>query len=193
MTSHARQTRVSVEAYLEGEKRARVKHEYVAGRVFAMVGVSLAHNRITLNIASALRTHLAGGPCEVYIADVKVRVEAADAFYYPDAVVTCRPAEEDPYYLRHPCLVVEVLSPATEAIDRREKWLAYQRLESLQEYVLVAQVHREVVVHRRDPDGEWSVDTYTGAERLRLESVDGELDLDTVYERVDVAPAPPAD
>ena len=116
--------------------RRPVKHEYGAGQIFAMVGVSRDHNRIALNLFKLLEAHLYGGPCQIYVAEVKVRVEKADAFYYPDIAVTCDASDTEKYYLTHPCLIVEVLSPSTEGIDRREKLMAYQQLESLQEYIL---------------------------------------------------------
>ena len=175
---------LSVEDYLEGELRSEIRHEYVAGRVFAMTGASRAHNLIALNIVTALHAHLRGGPCKAFMSDLKVRVEKADAFYYPDIAVTCHPADTQAYYLTHPCLVVEVLSPSTEGIDRREKLLAYQSLDSLKEYVLVAQGAVQVEVYRRDGEGGWWLYTYTGGEELRLEAVDFALSVAAVYQDV---------
>ena len=184
MTSHARVLRLSVEEYLEGEKHATVKHEYVAGQSFAMVGVRLTHNRINGNLYRILAAHLDGGPCRVYFADVKVSVEAADAFYYPDVAVTCDPEDTEEYYLTRPCLIIEVLSESTEGIDRREKLLAYQQLDTLKEYVLVAQATRQVEVYRRERDDEWSLDTITGSDEIHLDSADLVMDMEGVYEGV---------
>ncbi|MDX1252877.1 MAG: Uma2 family endonuclease [Gammaproteobacteria bacterium] len=175
---------LSAEDYLEGELHSEIRHEYVAGRVFAMTGTSRAHNLIALNIATALHAHLRGGPCRVFMSDLKVRVEKADAFYYPDIAVTCHPADTQPYYLTHPRLIVEVLSPSTEGIDRREKLLAYQSLDSLDEYVLVAQDTVQVEVYRRDGTGGWWLYTCGEGEELRLDAVDLVLPVAAIYQDV---------
>ena len=187
MTSRALQQFLSVEEYLEGELYRPIKHEYVAGRIFAMVGVSQAHNLITGNMYNALRAHLRDTPCRIFFVDMKVRIEKANSFYYPDLAVTCDPADTEEYYLTHPCLIVEVLSPSTEGIDRREKLMAYQRLESLQEYILVSQEKEMVEVYRKDEQGNWWLDTYTEKDEFRLESVDLPLTMDAVYEDVNLA------
>ncbi len=171
-------------AYLAAERDSLVKHEYVAGEVFAMAGASKTHGTLALNAAFALRAHLRGGPCRTWVADMKVRVAAASAYYYPDVVVSCDArdlaADAPQDYLEAPRLIVEVLSPATETIDRREKWLAYRRLESLQEYVLIDQARRWVEVYRRTPEG-WAQDIHTDAEVLELASVGLALPLDELY------------
>ena len=92
---------------------------------------------------------------------MKIRVEAADAFYYPDVFVTCDPRDTEPYFKRFPCLIVEVLSPSTEAVDRREKLRHYRMLETLKEYMLVSIEERKVEIFRRELTGEWLVDTLT--------------------------------
>jgi Uma2 family endonuclease len=107
----ARLTYLSAEDYLALEQTSDIKHEYVAGQVFAMVGARDTHNTVALNIASRLMERLRGGPCCVFISDVKLRVEAADAFYYPDVFVTCDPRNIEPYFKRYPSVIVEVLSP----------------------------------------------------------------------------------
>ncbi len=180
MISHARLPHISVEDYLDNEKTAEVKHEYVAGRVFAMVGVSRTHNLVAGNLYAMLRDHVESGPCQVFVADVKVRVEAVDAFYYPDVAVTCDPDDTDEYFLTRPCLIVEVLSPTTEATDRREKLLAYQTLPSLREYVLVDQREPHLEVFRRE-GSDWWRDTHAAGDRFTLSSVGLTLDVDAVY------------
>ncbi len=134
---------LTVEEYLQLEQTSEIRHEYLGGQVFAMSGGSKEHNTITLNIASRVRSHLRGGSCSVFMADMKVRIQLASQrksiFYYPDVIVTCDPDDQDRFFLNYPCLIIEVLSPSTETIDRREKLLNYQTLESLQEYVLVSQ------------------------------------------------------
>ena len=174
---------LSVEDYLEGEKHTQRKHEYVAGRVYAMVGASRAHNLIALSLASALRAHLRPRPCQVFASDMKVRI--GDIFYYPDVVVNCDASDQEPYYCTSPVLIIEVLSPATITLDTIEKRVAYQSLVSLQEYVLVAQSHREVSIYRRTGQ-DWEIETHTEGDQVRLNSVGLTLPIEQIYEDVDV-------
>jgi Uma2 family endonuclease len=171
-------------SYLEAERAAAVKHEYVAGAVFAMAGASKTHGLLAGNAFFALRAHLRGGPCRTWVADMKVRIAAASAYYYPDVVVSCDArdlaADAPQDYLEAPRLIVEVLSPATETIDRREKLIAYRRLDSLQEYVLIDQGRRWVEVYRRMAGG-WSQDIYSGEEVVALASVGLMLPMGELY------------
>lgn len=184
----ARVPQCSADEYLAREARARVRHEYVAGQVYAMAGASEAHNTIALNLASRLREHLRGGPCRVFISDMKVRVEAADAFYYPDVLVTCDPADAGQYVKERPCLIVEVTSPSTAMIDRREKLLAYRGLPTLEEYVLIDSTAHRVEVYRRDAQG-WEVEMPGEGEALSLESVGCRIPFDAIYEGLALPPA----
>ena len=183
---HARLTHVSVDDYLALEQGSDTKHEYVAGQMFAMVGVRDAHNQVAGNVYLHARSKLRGGPCRVYIADMKVRVEAADAFYYPDVFVTCDSRDTEPYYKRYPVLVLEVLSPTTESVDRREKLHNYRMLETLQEYVLVSLDERRVEIYRRGLTGEWTVDTLAPGDPIDLRSIDLTLSFNDVYEDTEI-------
>ena len=175
---------LSVEDYLEGEKTSPVRQEYIAGQVYAMAGASTRHNGIALNLATRLRPHLRGGSCRVFMSDVKVRIDALDLFYYPDVMVSCDPEDRGDYFRKRPCLIVEVTSPSTEAIDRREKLLAYQKIDGLLEYVLIAQDEVKAHVYRRDADGKWWVQTLTETDELRMESVSLNLPLLELYEDI---------
>ena len=187
MSRSLRITHVDVADYLAGERLAETRHEYVDGELFAMTGASRAHVRLSMNLAIRIGTHLEGGPCRVAASDMKVRPAIGRRFYYPDLVVSCNdPAEEEDEYVEtHPTLIVEVLSESTEQTDRREKRLAYQSIDSLREYVLVAQDRREVSVYRRDGDG-WLLDVLGSGERIVLGSIGLELDIDDLYRGVDV-------
>ena len=175
---------LSVEDYLEGEKTSPVRHEYIAGQVYAMAGSSARHNGIALNLATRLRPHLRGGPCRVFMSDVKARIEALDLFYYSDVMVSCDAEDRAEYFRSRPCLIVEVTSPSTESIDRREKLLAYQKLDSLREYVLIAQDEVKAHVYRRDDLGKWWVQTLTETDELRMESVGLNIPLLELYENI---------
>jgi Uma2 family endonuclease len=175
---------LSVADYLAGERDADVRHEYVNGQVYAMAGASDRHNRIALNIASRLNEHLTDDECEAFMSDMKVKVDPA-LYYYPDVVVTCDPPGGDAYFRTEPRLIVEVTSPTTERVDRTEKLHAYRRIESLREYVLAAQDGMLVEVHRRQADGEWTREIFTGPEeQLALASVGLTLSLADVYRNV---------
>lgn len=121
---------VSVEEYLRIEEASELRHEYVSGALYAMVGATRSHHRLVRRIVRLLEDGTAGGPCEVASEAVKVQARV-DQIYYPDIVVTCDPADDNELMIVSPCLVAEVLSPSTAAIDRREKGAAYRRLPSL--------------------------------------------------------------
>lgn len=177
--------RISVEDYLADERDSELRHEYVAGQVYAMTGASRRHGLIVNALAFALTPSVRDRGCQLFTNDMKVYVHHAgdDAFYYPDLVVTCDPSDLEDYYLKHPCLIVEVLSEGTERIDRREKLLAYTALPSLLEYLLVAQDRRQVERYRRT-ETDWVHETPTEGS-LRLDCLEQDLALDSVYEDVD--------
>lgn len=159
-------------AYLAWEEAQPERNEYIAGEVFAMVGVRQSHNVATLNLATILRRELKGSPCRVFVESVKTRVEAADCFFYPDVVVTSDPRDrQTPDYISHPTLVVEVLSDSTAAFDRGAKFAAYRKLESLQEYVLVDVAAQRVEVFRRNPENHWVLYDYEAGDALELASL----------------------
>lgn len=175
--------RIRVAEYLEGEKDSQIRHEYVDGHVYAMAGASDRHNRIALNIASRLNDHLGSGPCETFISDMKVKVDEV-TYYYPDVMVSCDPAGSDAYSRFQPVLIVEVTSPTTERIDHHEKLLAYRKIESLNEYVLVAQDQMRVEVHRRC-NNDWQIESLTRPDDLlKLESAGISMTLEDIYRNV---------
>jgi Uma2 family endonuclease len=181
---------LSEEDYLRMELDSPVRHEYVAGEVFAMTGTTLRHHIIGLNIATALRAHLRATPCRVFMADIRVRVEEANAHYYPDILVSRGPSVQkidfETRAVEDPILIVEVLSNHSEATDRREKLLAYRTLPSLKEYVLVSQNEARVEIHRRIPEPGWENLEYSGLETVEFASVDLKLDMREIYEGVPI-------
>lgn len=187
---HAKVLPIPETEYLAGEPLSEIRHEYVAGHVYAMAGAGKAHNIIALNIAARLRSQLRGTPCRSYIADMKVRVARDQAYYYPDVIVTCSDqdtaADAPKDYLTAPSLIVEVLSAGTETVDRREKMRAYATLESLQEYVLVESRSRRVEIYRKLPAGGWEQWILSPGEPVRLDSVDLTLEFSEIYEDVEL-------
>lgn len=184
MTSPIPILTLTVAEYLENEKFSPVRREYLAGQVYAMAGTSAAHNIIALNIASRLRAHLRGGPCQVFISDMKLRIEAINTFYYPDVIVTCDPEDQEDYFKTKPSLIIEVTSPSTVVTDHREKLLAYQKIAGLREYVLISQDEIKIEIYRRDHGGHWWLHTLEREGELQLESVGLKIDLTNVYEDV---------
>ena len=177
------------EDYLQGELTSQLRHEYVAGQIFAMVGASKVHNLISANLLVLLRAHLRQSPCRVFMMDMKVHITRKSAYYYPDIIVTCDPhdirLDKNPYFVRAPCLIIEVLSPATAGIDQREKLLAYQTLASLQEYVIVNQAGQQITVYRRT-DSHWVVENLVPDDILRLSSIGLNVTFAELYEQTDV-------
>lgn len=145
--------RLDADAYLGWEATQSERHEYFQGKVFAMAGGTQNHNTVALNAVVALRSHLKGTPCKVFMFDVRVQVAAVDAYFYPDVVVNCQPrAATDGQALSvdAPVLVVEVLSDSTATWDRGGKFAAYRQMPSLQEYVLIDPQARTVELYRRN-------------------------------------------
>ena len=173
--------------YLDWERQETVKHEFVQGETFAMAGAGEAHVTISLNVAAALKQHLRGTPCRTYIADMKVRAQAVDAFFYPDVFVTCSSADEQRNdFKEEPTLVVEVLSPSTAAYDRGLKFEYYRSLPSLQEYVLIDTERHSVEVFRRNDAGQWVLYPFNSQTDVELASVKLTMPMAVVYEDVGI-------
>ena len=172
--------------YLEGEKHAEIRHEYVDGQVYAMAGSSLRHNDIAINITSLLRPLTRGTPCKVNASDVKVRTQRSNAYYYPDVIVGCQRDNTDTHFLEKPCLIVEVTSKSTEWKDYAEKLIAYQKLASLQVYLIVAQDQPLVTMVYRDAESGWEVARFDALEQtLTLPCPESTLTLADIYEGID--------
>ena len=180
------------EQYLALEAQSPLKHEYVAGDIYAMTGGSQRHNVITGNVYLALRQHLRGRPCQVFVGDVKLRVGRANAYYYPDVMVACRANLEEAIagagqVLEDPVLVIEVLSPGTESTDRREKLAAYRQLPSLQEYVLLSQERHQAEIYRRQGEVGWLYVSYEPGDSVEFASVGLTVALAAFYDGTDAA------
>jgi len=148
---------ISEDEYLEGELFAKIRHEYIDGQVYAMAGTNARHNLISLNIAFHLKTATRGTHCQVFVNDMKFRFSEQKIFYYPDVMLCCDAEDNHDLYREKPCLIVEVLSPSTETIDRREKWLTYQRIKSLRYYLLVFSNQKKVEYYQRDDEQNWHI------------------------------------
>ena len=175
---------LTVKEYLDGELVSDIRHEYIAGQVFAIAGASANHNLIAGNMYSRLRSHLRGSKCSTFMSDMKVRIQTADIFYYPDVLVSCDLKDTDDYCKTLPCLIIEVVSRSTATIDRREKLLNYRQIESLKEYILISQDRSKIEVYRQDDQGQWWLETLGEEDELHLESVGLRMSMAEVYEDV---------
>lgn len=178
--------------YLAWEVTQAERHDYLDGEVFAMAGAEDRHVTVCLNVAMALRQHLRGTPCRTFMADMKLQAEADHSYFYPDVLVTCSAADAESRQLkREPTLIVEVLSPGTEAYDRGEKFRRYRQIPTLREYALVDIDRRQVDVFRQQPDGLWTLHPFAPGEGMALASVDLAIDNDTLFAEMPEE-APPA-
>ena len=176
--------------FLAWDATQTLRHEFVRGEVFAMTGAGEAHVTAAGNVYSALRQHLRGSPCRTFITDMKLRVEAADAYFYPDVMVTCGAGDAaDPQVKREPVLLVEVLSPATAAYDRGDKFAAYRRLPSLREYLLVDPDSRRCDLYRKGDDALWVLHPFEPGQDLKLASVALDLAAAVLWDEVPAAVA----
>lgn len=150
-----------------------------------MAGGSVEHSALATTILGLLFTHLRGGPCRPHGSDLQISIRAAEVATYADAAIVCDPVERDadsPAHVTNPRVIVEVLSPTTERYDREQKRLYYQQLDSLREYVLVAQDRRRVEVWQRSADGGWIHTIHDSGTRAPLPSINYELDIDELYD-----------
>ncbi|MBE9211334.1 Uma2 family endonuclease [Plectonema cf. radiosum LEGE 06105] len=176
---------MSPQEYLEWEKTQELRYEYIDGEVFAMTGGTIPHNRVAGNLYIDLNDFLTEKDCSVYISDVKVQVSEAGPYHYPDVMVTCDDRDREAIdMVRHPCLIVEVLSPSTAAFDRGKKFTRYRQSDTLKEYVLIESDEIAVECFRRNNEGLWVLHTYGEGDSLILESVGITIPIEKLYRRV---------
>lgn len=186
--SSAPERKITVAEYLAGEREGTIKHEYYEGQVFAQAGASPNHNRIAVRLINSLYSQLSGRGCEVYPSDMRIKVKRTGLYTYPDVTVTCGTEEfEDDHgdTLINPLVIIEVLSPSTESYDRGKKFLHYQMIQSLQEYLLVAQDGTQIEHYVRQPDDQWLYSLETEREgSVMLPSINCTLKLADVYKNI---------
>lgn len=181
-------TYLTPEEYLDFERKADYKSEYYKGEMFVVTGASFAHDVITTNISGELRQQLKGRPCQTCTGDLRVQIPSTANYFYPDVVVVCgEPQFADDYLdsLMNPTLLVEVLSPTREVFDRGRKFQQYRKIESLAEYLLVAQDRIFVECYTRTPESRWLFSEFNDPEgTLQLASVECELAMSEIYRNV---------
>jgi Uma2 family endonuclease len=186
---------MTVEEYLEWEAKQELRYEYIDGKVVAKtgeiltdkksVGGTLPHNKIALNLYTALRPHLSARGCEAYVSDVQVKDVRSQRYFYPDLVITCHEADLNARnFIEYPRVIVEVLSPSTAAYDRGQKFSYYRQLPSLQEYVLIDSEAQRVEVYRRAEGKMWAYFPYETGDTITLNSIEFECNISSIYEGV---------
>ena len=180
---------MSAQDFLNWDETQTIRHEFVDGEVFAMAGAEDWHLTVTLNIAMALRQHLAGTSCRTLMLDTKLQVARANSYFYPDVLVTCDAADHASRLIKsNPKLVVEVLSPSTAAYDRGDKFAHYRLIDALQEYVVVDIDSRRTDIHRKGADGLWVLHPFEAGQAVHLSSVALDISAEQLFAEVD----PPA-
>lgn len=183
--------RLSPQDFLSWEADQPYKYEYLNGEAYAMTGGTLPHNDIAVNLTTLLKSHLRGKGCKVRMADAKVGVTDVGPFFYPDVLVTCEPQDlKAKSLVRHPCLIIEVLSPGTEGYDRGKKFQQYRRLSSLKEYILVNSDSMGVDCYCLNSQGKWELtpffpDPATPNPTVKFSTVEFACTIDLIYEEVE--------
>ena len=177
---------ISPEEYLEGERVSPIKHEYRRGHVYAMTGAKNPHTIISSNLVRLLGNHLLNTPCLVLTSDIKVRLEEANCYYYPDVAVTCdeRDISSMEDFILYPSLIIEVLSPSTASFDRGDKFVDYQTASSLQEYVLITQSEIKIECFRLNAEGNWVSQTYRQGDAVEFVSANFSCPISEIYQKV---------
>jgi len=185
----------NAEEYLAWDELQPGRHEYVGGEVYSMVGARLTHNTISGNAYIWLRQALKGTPCRVYSLDAKLRLQDSDDHVYPDVMVTCDPRDlpgEEDRFIRHPWLVVEVLSDSTAAHDRGQKFELYRGIDTLTHYLLVEQDRPHADLFFKNPLGQWVLQPLAPGDSMQIAQLGAPWPLQSLFDEVDFSVWPPA-
>jgi len=185
MSTPAEQLSMTAQEFLTWEESQEEKHEFLQGETFAMGGARREHVVASLNIASYLKQHLRNTPCRAYMSDMKLQIEQLDAYYYPDVMVSCSQSDQQAeQFLTQPRLIIEVLSDSTEAYDRGNKFAAYRKIESLQEYVLINIKHKRVECFNRTENNDWLLHDYSNETSATFSSLELSIPLEEIFEDI---------
>jgi Uma2 family endonuclease len=177
--------KLTPEEYFVWEEQQLERHEYLDGEVYAMSGGTINHGDIALNFGTLLKTHMRGRGCKTLNSDCRVNIFGTNKYVYPDLSITCDERDKTTtQYITHPCLIVEVLSPNTEAYDRGNKFKMYRRNPSLQEYILVSAEAIEIELFRKTDADIWQMLDYQAGDMVELKSIDLTFPIEQVYEEI---------
>ncbi len=177
--------------YFTWEEKQLEKHEYIDGEVYAMSGGSVNHGRIAIRCITMFFNHLEGGGCETGNSDLRINIVETTNYTYPDVSVTCDDRDKTTtQYITYPCLIVEVLSPSTEAYDRGGKFRMYRNNPVLQDYLLVSSTSIEMDLYHKNDAGEWLIINYKEGDTIELKSINLSFAIEQVYRGLDLTPKP---
>ena len=179
-------SKISPEEYFAWEAKQEIRYEYINGEVFAMAGGTIDHSTIAANLIALLRPHVRGKNCRVLGSDAKVGISKNGEFFYPDLLVTCDDRDRNSAKaVFYPTLIIEVLSPSTEAYNRGGKFARYRQLTSLCEYVLISSEQVNVEAFRLNERHKWELTSYGECDLVQFASVDFECAIASIYEDVE--------
>ncbi len=177
--------RFTPEEYFAWEEQQNCRHEYLNGEAYAMTGGTLNHGRIALNFGFILKAHLRGSGCQVGNSDCRVNILNSNDYTYPDVSVTCDERDRtNTQYITYPCLLVEVLSPGTEAYDRGNKFRMYRENLDLQEYLLVDSSLVAIELFRKNNGDNWQIINYQSGDLIELKSINLTFPIEQVYDEI---------
>ena len=177
--------RFTPEEYFDWEEQQLERHELIDGEVYAMTGGTVNHSQIAVKFISLLDNHLSGSGCKTLNSDCRVSIVGSTKYVYPDLSVTCDDRDKTTaQYITYPCLIIEVLSPSTEAYDRGNKFKMYRQNPSLQEYVLVSTDAVEIELFRKSDGDKWKIINYQAGDIIELESVNLTVPIEQIYEDI---------
>ena len=180
---------ITPEEYFAWEEKQLEKHEYIDGQVYAMRGGSVNHGRIAIRLTTLFSNHLENSSCETGNSDLRVNIAGTKNYIYPDASVTCDDRDKaTTQYITYPCLIVEVLSPSTEAYDRGGKFRMYRNNPVLQDYLLVSSTSIEMDLYHKNDAGEWLIINYKEGDTIELKSINVSFAIEQVYRNLDLTP-----
>ncbi|MBD2328966.1 Uma2 family endonuclease [Alkalinema sp. FACHB-956] len=179
------------EEYFAWEEKQLEKHELIDGQVYAMTGGSINHGRIAIKLTALFDSHLTNSACIVGNSDIKVNILNANNYTYPDASVTCDDRDKTTtQYITYPCLIVEVLSPSTEAYDRGGKFRLYRQNPMLIDYVLVSSTSIEIDLYHKNEAGDWVITNYQAGDTIELKSINLSFAIEQIYRGLTLTPEP---
>lgn len=182
--------KISIEDYLEMENASPEKHEYYKGEVFAMSGAKVRHNRISINLLTALGISLKGKKCQPYGSDQRIHIPSNTLFTYPDISIVCGDVitlNDDDYNVLNPTVIIEILSPSTKNYDRGEKFKLYRDIPTLKEYILVDSESIHIEVFRLNESNHWELEEYGNiSNSLQLRAINESIFLSDIYEGVKI-------
>ncbi|KOR30845.1 hypothetical protein TI05_13340 [Achromatium sp. WMS3] len=181
-------TKVTAQEYLLTERASAIKHEFIDGEVFAMAGASKKHNQIASNLVRIIGNQILHKPCSIYSSDMRVKIEKANKYAYPDIVITCEnedfeDKEEDT--LLNPIIIIEILSDSTESYDRGNKFFYYRQIDSFIEYILVSQKKFHIEKYTRQTNNSWLYSEFNIIDaQFELSLISCTISLQEVYDKV---------